>query len=80
MKKVIKVKASSHMWTKDEIRRVVKVWESSTPEDIGKELGVTRLQVNQIAGKLRKAGVNLTKKRQAGYLSKLINEVANEIR
>ncbi|MCK5017882.1 MAG: hypothetical protein KAS32_12535 [Candidatus Peribacteraceae bacterium] len=73
-----KVKKHSHQYTKEEIRKVLKIWEKSSVQDIADELGVTTNQVQYLASQIRKAGVDLPKKKRVGHFQKLILEIAEE--
>ena len=48
--------------TKNMYRDIVARWNSTDPEVIASKWGVSRVRVAMIAGKLRKAGLNLAAK------------------
>lgn len=68
------------MWTKDELKKVLKMWDSKTTEEIAEELGVKKVQVQGIANKFRKLGVKLAKKHRVGYMNNLMKEVIKEMK
>lgn len=70
----------SHMWTKDEIKKIFEIWESSTIDEVAEELGIERIQVQYMANQIRAAGYELAKKHRKGYLSSLIKEALGEPR
>lgn len=69
-------KGKSHMWTKDDLKKVLQLWESNTKEEIAAEIGVTELQLYHAVGQLRKAGFNIPKKHKKGQLRNLLEELA----
>ena len=68
----------NYMWTKKGITTVLTLWDKKNVEEIAEELGVDRKQVIYIAGQMRAAGMDLSRKSKHGYLSSLIKEVAGE--
>lgn len=80
-KKLTKMKRKkSHLWTKDEIKTVASLWETSNFEDLCNKLDVKDFQLNYIVGHMRRAGFKLTKKHKKGYLQNLIQEVLLEVK
>lgn len=71
--------AGSHQWTKDELKSVVKLWETLTTEQIADRLNLSRIQVGYAADVLRKAGVKLPKKHVVGKTLALAKEIAAEL-
>jgi hypothetical protein len=72
-------KKGNHMWTREEIRKVLKLWESRDTHQIAHELGVQPAQVSYIAGEIRKVNPKFCpKKNRAGYLRSLILDVTKE--
>lgn len=69
-------KAPRHMWTKNEVREVYKLWVSKTKEETAKALGVTPMQLMHIVGEMRRAGIDLPKKHRKGHLRNLLEEMA----
>lgn len=69
-----------HLWTKDEIKQVINLWESKTCGEIADELGVKAFAVMAMARKIRLAGYPLPKKWKGGYLNTLVKEVVAEIK
>jgi hypothetical protein len=65
----------THSWTKDEIKKLAKVWESKTMDELAEEFGVERTQLSYIVGEVRKEYPKLlTKKHSIGKLRALIIE------
>lgn len=68
------------MWTKDELKKIMKTWESSTIEEIAEEIGVKKHNIQGVVSKLRKHGAKLPFKHRVGYLDSLVKEVVKETR
>lgn len=68
------------MWTKEEIKMVIRYWEEMNTQDLAKKLGIEKSQLSTMAVALRKAGVKLSRKRIQGYIQPLIEEVKRELR
>lgn len=68
------------LWTKDEIKKVIELWESKTTEEIADELRRPHLSIGYIAKKIRDCGYPLSKKRKAGTIMNLVKEVLKEER
>jgi hypothetical protein len=64
-------------WTKEEVRKVQKLWNNSTLVDLATELKVTKQQLQSLVYAMRKVGFKLAKKRRNGYLGSLLKEVLN---
>lgn len=62
------------LWTGNEIKMVVKLWESKTTADLAEELGRPVQSVQALATKIRKAGYPLKRKMMRGTLQSLIKE------
>ena len=43
------------MWTKDDVRKVHKLWTSKTIKEICDEMNISQLQLQYIIGQMRKA-------------------------
>lgn len=67
-----------HMWTKDEISLVIKLWSSESVHTLAKKLGVNYQQLNYIAKELRKNGFPMPKKHSKGQIGSLIAELKRE--
>ncbi len=61
-------------WTQDQIKKLSRLWNDKSSEEIANELGVERKQVIYMAYQIRKAGFELTRKRKRGELRSLIVE------
>lgn len=75
------VRQSTHSWTKEEIRKVLDLWETKSTIEVATELGVRREQVQYISAALRKAGFKLPRKKSSrgSHLRNLIQELHSEI-
>lgn len=74
------MRTKHHMWTKDEIKKVTKLWESNSVETLAEEMGVKPNQLYGLIVQMRKAGFNLIKKHRKGYLLSLLKEVKAEMK
>lgn len=66
-------------WTKDNLRKLLSLWETKTPDEIAIKLGTDRKKINYMAYELRKAGFNIPTKRTNGQLKKMILELKDEL-
>lgn len=76
----MKKQNASYMWTKESIKTLIKLWDTSTIEDIAEELGVRKDQVSSMARRVRKAGYELPRKSVKGEVEKLIKEAIGELK
>ena len=67
----------SKMWTKEEIKQVTTLWETSTMKQMLETLNVTYTQLAYIVKEIRKAGYNLPRKRANGNIQTLIKDALN---
>lgn len=67
-------------FTKEEINKVMNLWEEATLEEIAHELGRPKYAVSYIANAIRKTGYKLPRKRTVGQLQTLIKDVLAERR
>lgn len=67
------------MWTKENVKKLLEIWESKTIVEVAVETGLSYKQVNYMAQALRNKGFKLSKKRIAGKLQSLLDEVAGEL-
>ena len=56
------------------LEKIIEMWDNHTLEEIGKELGITKQAVSQLANKLRQKGVALVPKRENFDWDKFINK------
>lgn len=73
-------KRNAHMWTKDDIKKVAKLWSSKTMEELAKELDVRKDQILYIVTHMRKAGFELPRKHKTGYMEMLLKECLLELK
>lgn len=78
MKKVIN--NVRHSWTKDEVKRIVSLWDQKNPDELANDLNISKLQLMYMVGLIRKNGYKLTRKRKNGTLSILIKEALSELK
>ncbi len=69
----------NRMYTKQDIKVVIELWETSNTAEIAKELDITSQQVQYLAGQIRKFGYKLTRKTVRGYMGTLVKEVMGEL-
>ena len=69
----------SHEWTKNEVKEVAKLWETSTSKELSEKLGVKEFQLQYIVGQMKKAGFTLTKKHKNGNMQNLLKEALSEM-
>jgi hypothetical protein len=68
-----------HQFTKEEIRKVLTLWETKSLADIAIALNLTEFQVQYIAGQIRKVDPTiLPRKKKANVLQGLIREILTE--
>jgi hypothetical protein len=72
-------KRDAKMWTKDDVRKVHKLWTSKTVEEIRKEMDIRREQLTYIITQMRKAGIEVPRKHRNGHMRNLLEELAHEI-
>jgi len=69
------VKKGSKQWTKDDISKVLKLWNSKTGEEICDELRIAPAQLYYIAKQIRVVSPKaLPKKHRVGILHNLIRD------
>ncbi len=69
----------SYMWTKDNIKQVINLWDTHTSSQLCEKLGCRAFQLQHIAKNLRRNGVVLPKKHTRGKIDSLIKEVIAEM-
>lgn len=74
-------KTSKSMWTKEEIKLLIKIWKDMNYEQIAEELGRDISQIKSLASMIRRSGYDLPKKwRVGGGRDQMIKEVLREMR
>lgn len=68
------------MWTKDQIKKLARVWESSSLQELADEFHVEKSRVQSIVASMRKVGFKLAKKHREGYQRGLLQEVLREMK
>ena len=79
MKKT-KEKPKMKMFTKDEIIKTIKLWDSKTTTEIAEDLNRPTASIAYLASQIKKAGYILPKKHKAGITQCLIKETLKELR
>jgi len=69
----------SYMWTKENIRVLVNIWEKSTVEEIADKLDVDKRKVTYMANVIRKQGYPLSRKHVKSRAKIMIDEVMSEL-
>lgn len=69
-----------HMWTKDDIKTVLKLWDTENSDYICKKLDISYMQLQYITKEIRKAGIPIAKKHSKGNLQGLLKEIKAEIK
>lgn len=72
------VSRASHVWTKDEVRKLYKLWEDCTLEELSADMGIRHVQVTYMANQMRKVGFKLTKKPKVGSRLSMLKEIFEE--
>lgn len=73
-------KLAKHLWTKEEIKTLISLWETMTLEEVARELKVHPTQAQYMAALIRKEGYALPKKRVIGRARGLVKEVIRELK
>lgn len=68
-----------HMWTKEEIKKLLNLWNTKNIQEIATELNVTEDNVKYMSFILRKNGFALSLKRKNGYIQTLLAELKAEL-
>jgi len=79
MKRTVK-RTKSHMWTKDDIKEVIRLWDDATLEQIAERINVPKYKIQWMAKQIRKAGHDLPLKRKNLNTQLLIKEVLRDLR
>jgi len=78
MKKT-RVSTEYHNWTKSELKKIYKVWDTISIKDLADELNVTESKLKSIVSIMRQEGFVLAKKRTKGIDRQMIRELKAEI-
>lgn len=73
-------KKTYHLWTKDELKQLVRLWDDKTTDELAEEFGVQKHSIYYIAKEFRKHGYKLPKKHHVGKTGSLIQEVIKELK
>lgn len=69
----------SFMWTKENIKTLMKLWEAETVEGIGEKMNLNKTQVQYMANNIRKMGYPLAKKHNISQTKALVEETMKEL-
>ena len=75
-----KIVRKSHMWTKEDIKTVVSLWETTTKGDLANKLGINESQLNTMVMRMRKAGLKLPHKRKNGQAEAFLLATLKELK
>jgi hypothetical protein len=78
--KSVITRAKHKQWTKEELARLMKIWDKSTLEQVCDELGRNKAQIHAMAKLLRQNGLSLPRKRVLGYTQHLVREFVSEFK
>ena len=67
------------MWTKDEVKKMIDLWESKTVEELCVELNRVPSSVITMAKQIREAGYHLSKKRKVSVKRLMVEETLKEL-
>jgi hypothetical protein len=67
------------LWTKDEVKKLIDLWEHSTVAEVCKALKRNKGQVLYMALQIRKSGYNLPKKIYPRRTNGMVKEVLREL-
>ena len=80
MKKSMKKKAASHMWTKEEIKLLYTLWDKMSMEEMCNELGLEPKNITYMAAQMRANGFKLQRKRKNGRLMSMLQDLKKELK
>lgn len=70
----------SKPFTKQEIKAIIKLWETKTTQEIAAEINRSTGSVQYMANVIRKSGYHLPRKSQKGTIRLLVKEVLNDLK
>lgn len=70
----------SQLWTKEEIKELLTMWDTSTKQDLAEKLGREPHQIAAMAARVRRAGYKLARKRMKDIYGNLIKEAMEELK
>lgn len=73
-------KNKGHQWNKEEIKRLITLWETKNAAELAEEMNLSIPQVMYMANQIRKEGYKLPKHNKIGEVRNLIKEVISELR
>jgi biotin operon repressor len=74
------IKRPKHLFTKDEAKKLLTLWEGSTKQQIADKLEIRIDQVSYLATQMKKSGFKLQRKSSKGYLNGMLKDLYNELR
>lgn len=79
LKENMSTKNKPQYWTKEEIKKLINIWNNKTLEEICYELSRTKTQILSMTNQIKKEGYKLQIKRKNKVRNKMIKEVLNEL-
>ncbi len=73
------MKIKGRRFTKDEIKKMIQLWETKTIPELAEELDRSISSVHYISKRIRVAGYDLPKKNWPNSVDSLIKEVLKEL-
>lgn len=70
----------NHMWTKEDIKKLVTIWDDCTKQEVADEMNLTPVQVGSMVRRIRLAGYPLARKTSKGTMNLMIDEVFDELK
>lgn len=74
-----KQRAKYQNWTKDEVRKLLTLWDKHTIEELEEKMGRGKNTLTAMAKKLRDVGFEVARKRRAHYTHTLLLELAEDM-
>lgn len=74
------MRKTKRFFTKEEIRKVIKLWEDKTIEELAFELNRPKSSIGYLARKIRICGYKLPRKIKVGSLNFMIKDVIKEFK
>lgn len=67
------------MWTKEELRTILLLWDQISFSELAEKLDITHFQLHYMVKKMNKNGFNLQRKRNIGRLDSMLKELKAEL-
>jgi len=73
------MKKTKHMFTKQEAKSLLTLWNTNSKEEIAEKLNLTLDQVSYLTGQMKLAGFKLSRKHQKGHFIVMLAELKKEM-